>query len=82
MPIVRVAALIGLAIIAFAVNSILCCIALKDTGIDEARFTFIRLIPGAAVLWAITIFFCRDRKGRGNWFFKQWGADSIARQPV
>ena len=50
MPIVRVVALFGLALIAFAGNSILCRIALKDIGIDAARFTSIRLIPGAAVL--------------------------------
>lgn len=53
--------------IAFAGNSILCRMALKDTGIDAASFTSIRLVSGAAVLWAITIFFRRDRQGRGNW---------------
>lgn len=72
MPIFKVAAL-TLAMIAFAGNSILCRIALKDTGIDAASFTSIRLASGAAVLWAITIFFRRDRQRRDNWFSKQWG---------
>lgn len=67
MSTLKVAALTGLAMIAFAGNSILCRMALKDTGIDAASFTSIRLVSGAAVLWAITIFFRRDRQGRGNW---------------
>jgi drug/metabolite transporter (DMT)-like permease len=67
MLIVRVAALTTLAMIAFAGNSILCRMALKNTGIDAASFTSIRLVSGAAVLWAITLFFCRDRQGGGNW---------------
>ena len=53
--------------IAIAGNSILCCIALKNTGIDTASFTFTRLVSGAALLQANTIFFRRDRKGRGSW---------------
>lgn len=68
MSTIKVAALTGLAMIAFAGNSILCRIALKDTGIDAASFTSIRLVSGAAVLWAVTIFFRRDQTGRGNWF--------------
>lgn len=53
--------------LAFAGNSILCRIALKETGIDAASFTSIRLASGAAVLWAITMFWGRDRQGSGNW---------------
>lgn len=67
MQIVKVAALTSLAMIAFAGNSILCRMALKDTGIDAASFTSIRLVSGAVVLWAITVFFRRDRQGGGNW---------------
>ena len=73
MQILRVAALTTLAMIAFAGNSILCRMALNDTGIDAASFTSIRLVSGAAMLLAITLFFCRDRKGRDNLFSKQWG---------
>ncbi len=67
MTTVRIAAFTLLAMIAFAGNSILCRIALKETGIDAASFTSIRLISGALVLWAITALLCRDRAGRGNW---------------
>lgn len=76
MPIVRVATLTALAIIVFADNLLLCRVALKDTGIYAASFTSIRLVSDAAVLWAITIFFRRDRKGTGNLFSKQWVAES------
>src|SRR5881398_3338583 len=41
------------AMIAFASNSLLCRAALKQTGIDAASFTFIRIISGAAALWLI-----------------------------
>ena len=37
---------------AFAGNSLLCRLALKQTGIDAASFTAIRLVSGALVLWA------------------------------
>ena len=66
MPIVKVAALTGLVMIAFGGDSIICRMALKDTGIDAASFTSIRLVSGAAALWAITIFFHRDRKEKGQ----------------
>jgi drug/metabolite transporter (DMT)-like permease len=67
MSIVRIAVLTGIAMTAFAGNSILCRIALKHTSIDAASFTSIRLVSGALVLWAITIFFRSDRAGKGNW---------------
>ena len=68
MSTLRIAALTALAMLAFAGNSILCRIALKETGIDAASFTSIRLASGAAVLWAITLFVGRDRQGSGNWW--------------
>ena len=43
MQIVKLAALTTLAMIAFAANPIFCRKALKDTGIDVASFTSIRL---------------------------------------
>jgi drug/metabolite transporter (DMT)-like permease len=67
MSLVRISVLTGLALIAFAGNSILCRFALKHTSIDAASFTSIRLVAGALVLWAITIFLRADRTGRGNW---------------
>jgi drug/metabolite transporter (DMT)-like permease len=39
--------------IAFASNSLLCRAALRDTGIDAASFTFIRILSGAVALWLI-----------------------------
>ena len=41
--------------IAFASNSLLCRAALRDTGIDAASFTFIRILSGALVLWLIIV---------------------------
>jgi drug/metabolite transporter (DMT)-like permease len=39
--------------IAFAGNSLLCRLALKQTAIDPASFTFIRICSGAVALWLI-----------------------------
>ena len=46
----RTALLISLAMLAFASNSLLCRIALRDTAIDAATFTAIRLASGALIL--------------------------------
>ncbi len=54
MTTTKVAALTALSMIAFAANSILCRIALSDTGIDATSFTSIRLTSGALTLWIIT----------------------------
>ena len=67
MRIARVIALTSLAMIAFAGNSVLCRMALKDAGMDAASFTSIRLASGATVLWAITVFFRRGQQGGGHW---------------
>ena len=39
--------------IAFASNSLLCRAALKQTNIDAATFTFVRIFSGAVALWLI-----------------------------
>jgi len=49
----RVFTLTLLAMIAFASNSLLCRAALKETSIDAASFTSIRIFSGAAALWII-----------------------------
>ena len=67
MSATRISVLTFLTMCAFAGNSLLCRIALKDTGIDAASFTSIRLVSGALVLWAIASFFRRGRPGSGNW---------------
>lgn len=41
------------AMIAFAANSLLCRLALRDTHIDAASFTLVRLASGALMLWLI-----------------------------
>ncbi len=41
---------VGLALLAFAGNSLLCRAALRDTAIDPASFTTIRLVSGSALL--------------------------------
>jgi drug/metabolite transporter (DMT)-like permease len=44
------------AMIAFACNSLLCRAALKQTSIDAATFTLVRIFSGAAALWLIMEF--------------------------
>ena len=39
--------------VAFASNSLLCRAALKQTSIDAASFTFVRILSGAVALWLI-----------------------------
>lgn len=63
----RKVALTTLAMIAFAGNSLLCRIALKDTAIDAASFTTIRLVSGALTLWLLARAGRATRSGAGNW---------------
>src|SRR6266404_6133752 len=49
----RVPILTLAAMIAFASNSLLCRAALKQTSIDAASFTFIRIFSGAVALWLL-----------------------------
>ena len=67
MSLARVITLTSMAMLAFAGNSILCRIALKQTAIDPASFTTIRLISGALVLWLIVTFRRDASSGTGNW---------------
>lgn len=46
----RLLALLLLTLLAFAGNSVLCRMALKETGIDAASFTTLRLLSGALML--------------------------------
>lgn len=67
MSSIRVFVLTLLAMLAFAGNSLLCRLALKDNGSDAASFTLIRLVSGALVLWMLV----RARKNlnakTGSW---------------
>jgi len=53
--------------IAFASNSLLCRLALKQTGIDAASFTFIRIFSGAVALWLIMKMRRATWKNEGSW---------------
>lgn len=60
--------LTALAMIAFASNSLLCRAALRDTGIDAATFTLIRIVSGAVVLWTVAAMRTRKRPAQsGSW---------------
>lgn len=49
----RIFILTSLAMVAFASNSLLCRAALKQTSIDAATFTFVRIFSGALALWLV-----------------------------
>ena len=49
----RIFILTLLAMIAFASNSLLCRAALKESSIDPATFTFVRIFSGAVALWLV-----------------------------
>lgn len=63
----RVIVLTSLAMAAFACNSLLCRLALKQTRIDAASFTTIRLASGAVMLWLIVRMRRGGHAGSGNW---------------
>lgn len=63
----RVAALTALAMIAFAGNSLLCRLALRDTTIDAASFTAIRLCSGAVMLSLVVRLRGGACTGAGSW---------------
>ncbi len=53
--------------IAFASNSLLCRLALKQTSIDPAAFTLVRILSGALTLWLIVQFRRAPSRDTGNW---------------
>jgi len=63
----RVFVLTLLAMLAFAGNSLLCRIALKQTGIDAASFTTIRIVSGAIALWLIVRVRAGPPDRSGSW---------------
>ena len=52
-PLIKTVLLTGIALIAFAANSVLCRAALGEATIDASSFTVIRLLSGAFVLFVI-----------------------------
>ena len=67
MKTTRMVALTSLAMLAFAANSLICRIALRDGGIDAASFTAIRLLSGALTLWLLVQIRHRSTRLAGNW---------------
>jgi len=63
----RIYILTSLAMIAFASNSLLCRAALKQTSIDPASFTFVRIFSGAVALWLIMNMRRGTREVEGSW---------------
>ncbi|MGB5638784.1 MAG: DMT family transporter [Sedimenticolaceae bacterium] len=73
MPDARIVLLTTLAMVAFAGNSLLCRLALKDTGIDAATFTTIRLVSGALILLLVVRVKHGPRDTGGDW----WSAAAL-----
>ena len=63
----RLVAATVLTMFAFAGNSLLCRVALKQTHIDAATFTTVRIISGAIALWLIVRFRNGANTITGNW---------------
>jgi drug/metabolite transporter (DMT)-like permease len=63
----RAAVLTALAMLAFAGNSLLCRLALRDTGIDAANFTALRLGSGALILAALLMLRGKRPAAGGSW---------------
>lgn len=65
---VRTVACAVLALIAFAANSVLCRLALRDAAVDPATFTTIRILSGAVTLMLVAWATGADRSGAlGSW---------------
>lgn len=67
MPTLRVILFTALAMLAFAGNSLLCRMALKNTAIDAASFTTVRLVAAAITLWLLVMCFAKSKAILGNW---------------
>jgi drug/metabolite transporter (DMT)-like permease len=63
----RIAFATGFALIAFAANSILCRMALRQTSIDPASFTSVRIVSGAITLWLLVQLGNRRGSAGGTW---------------
>ncbi len=68
-PLLKTITFTGLALIAFAANSILCRLALGNEGIDASSFTIIRLLSGTVVLLVIigTTSKMTESSTKGSW---------------
>ena len=64
---VATAGLTAVAMVAFAANSLLARLALRETTIDAASYTAIRLVSGAVVLWLLGGGPRSAPRAHGNW---------------
>ncbi len=62
----RLVALVALSMLAFASNSLLCRMALKNTSIDAATFTTVRMLSGACMLWLLVHWRAAAGQPNGN----------------
>ena len=63
----RTLLLTALAMLAFAGNSLLCRLALRDGDIDAASFTSLRIVSGALTLWLLLRLRGSATPGAGSW---------------
>ena len=63
----RLSAYTALAMLAFAANSLLCRLALKDTSIDAASFSTVRILSGALTLSLVMQWQTRSLRMQGSW---------------
>lgn len=63
----RTLLLTALAMLAFAGNSLLCRLALRDTAIDAASFTGVRILAGALTLWLLLRLGSGPGRAGGSW---------------
>lgn len=63
----RTLLLTALAMLAFAGNSLLCRLALRETAIDAASFTAVRLLAGACALWLLLQLRQNRQAPAGSW---------------
>jgi len=63
----RLAILTVLTMFAFAANSIFCRLALKETSIDAASFTSVRILSAATILWLLMRWQSQSPLKHGSW---------------
>ncbi len=63
----RLAGYTALTMVAFAANSLLCRMALKETSIDAASFTTVRIVSAAAMLWLLLRSKSQPPLRHGSW---------------
>ena len=67
MALIKLVLLAALAMTAFAANSLLCRMALVETDIDPASFTFWRLTSGALMLTLLVVMRNQNRYRKVIW---------------